>query len=69
LLQQVSEITDGAYFAAENEDELLTIYENLGPQLVVKPEEMEITSILAGASILALLVGGALSVLWLGRLP
>jgi Ca-activated chloride channel homolog len=69
LLRQISEITDGAYFAAEDEDELLTVYENLDPQLVVKPEEMEVTSILAGASILALLAGAALSVLRLGRLP
>ncbi|MCL7455470.1 MAG: VWA domain-containing protein [Anaerolineae bacterium] len=69
ILQRISQITGGAYFSAENEAELLTVYENLDPQLVVKPEEMEVTSVLAGASILALLAGGALSVLWLGRLP
>jgi Ca-activated chloride channel homolog len=69
ILQRISQLTGGAYFSAENEAELLTVYENLDPQLVVKPEEMEVTSVLAAASILALLAGGALSVLWLDRLP
>jgi Ca-activated chloride channel family protein len=69
VLQQIAEITGAAYYSAENETELRTIYENLDPQLVIKPEEMEVTSILAGASILALLIGGALSLLWLGHLP
>jgi Ca-activated chloride channel family protein len=69
MLQQISQMTNGAYFSAENEQELHTIYENLDPQLVIKPEEMEITSVLVGASIAALLLGAALSLLWFSRLP
>jgi Ca-activated chloride channel family protein len=69
VLQQVSAITGGAYYSAENESELRTIYENLDTQLVIRPEKMEVTSILAGTSILALLIGGALSLLWFSRLP
>jgi Ca-activated chloride channel homolog len=68
-LQQISQITGGAYYSADNEEELRTIYEKLDPQLVIKPEEMEVTSILAGTGILALLIGGALSLLWFRRLP
>jgi len=69
MLQQIAQITDGVYQHAENEQDLRTIYENLNPQLVIKPEKMEITSVLAGASILVLLVGGVFSLLWFSRLP
>ena len=69
MLQQISLLTDGAYYSAENEQDLRTIYENLDPQLVIKPEKMEVTSIFAGAGILVLLIGGAFSLLWFSRLP
>ncbi len=69
MLQQISRLTDGVYYNAENEQDLRSIYENLDPQLVIKPEKMEVTSIFAGASILVLLIGGAFSLLWFSRLP
>jgi len=69
MLQQISQITGGAYYNAENEEDLLSIYDNLNPTLVVKPEEMEVTSLLAGISILFLLIGGTISLLWFGRVP
>lgn len=69
LLQQIAKITDGTYYNAENEEELQAIYENLDPQLVIKPEKMEVTSVFAGASMLILLIGGAFSLLWFGRVP
>jgi Ca-activated chloride channel family protein len=68
-LEQIAFITDGAYYGADNEQDLHTIYENINPQLVIKSEEMEVTSIFAGAGILVLLIGGALSLLWFSRLP
>ncbi|UCD53284.1 MAG: VWA domain-containing protein [Phycisphaerales bacterium] len=46
VLQQISQVTGGAYYSAETENELRTIYESLDPQLVIRPEEMEVTSIL-----------------------
>jgi Ca-activated chloride channel family protein len=69
MLQQISQLTEGVYYNAENEQDLHTIYDNLDPQLVIKPEKMEVTSIFAGASILVLLIGGAFSLLWFSRLP
>ncbi len=69
VLQQISQLTGGTYYSAEDEQDLSAIYENLDPQLVIKREEMEVTAIFAGASILALLIGGALSLLWFSRLP
>ncbi|HLF27893.1 MAG TPA: VWA domain-containing protein [Anaerolineae bacterium] len=69
MLQQVSQLTGGVYYNAETEQDLRAIYENLGVQLVIKPEEMEVTSLFAGASILVLLIGGVFSLLWFSRLP
>ena len=42
---------------------------DLKPKLSLKTEQMEITSIFAGIGMLALLVGGALSLWWFGRVP
>ncbi|MCX6050080.1 MAG: VWA domain-containing protein [Chloroflexi bacterium] len=68
-LQQISQLTDGIYYNAENQQELRSVYDNLDPQLVIKSEAMEVTSIFAGASILIMLIGGAFSLLWFSRLP
>jgi Ca-activated chloride channel family protein len=69
LLQEIAKLTDGVYYNAENEEDLRTIYESLDPEWVIKPENMEVTSIFAGASILMLLVGAAFSLVWFSRVP
>jgi Ca-activated chloride channel family protein len=68
-LQQVAQLTQGVYYHAADEEALRTIYENVGLQLVLKPEKTEVTSIFVGAGILSLLIGGAFSLLWFSRLP
>jgi Ca-activated chloride channel family protein len=68
-LQQIAQTSGGKYFLAENEADLKTVYSDLDKQLVVKSQKTEITSILAGASIFILLVGGVFSLLWFGRIP
>ena len=68
-LKQIAQITGGTYYNAQNEQDLLKIYDTLGSSLVVKPEKTEITSLFAGASILVLLIGGVLSLAWFSRLP
>jgi len=68
-LQQIAQITNGQYFNAETEQDLLKIYENLMPQLVIKPENTEITALFTGTSLLIFLVGGAFSLAWFSRLP
>ena len=67
MLQEISSITGGEYYNAGNEEELRRIYNDLEPKLTIKPEEIEMTSIFAGIAILIFLVGGALSLLWFGR--
>ncbi|HJS19760.1 MAG TPA: VWA domain-containing protein [Anaerolineales bacterium] len=69
LLQAISNETGGNYYSAASEEELIRIYNDLEPKLSIKTEEMEITSIFAGIGMLALLIGGALSLLWFGRVP
>ena len=67
MLQEISNITGGKYYNAGNEEELRKIYGDLEPKLSIKPEEIEVTSIFAGFAIVVFLVGGALSLLWFGR--
>lgn len=67
MLQEISGITGGEYYNAGNEEELRRIYNDLEPKLTIRPEEIEMTSIFAGIAILVFLVGGALSLLWFGR--
>ena len=68
-MRSIAQDSGGNYYSAANEDELLKIYNDLKPKLTVKTEEMEITSIFAGVGMLALLIGGLLSLLWFGRVP
>lgn len=68
-LQQIAQITGGSYFNAQSTQDLLKIYNNLDPQLIIKPEKTEITALFAGASILVMLIGGILSLLWFSRMP
>ncbi len=67
MLQQISDITGGSYYGAESEQELHKVYEELRPQLVTKPENTEITAVLAGAGILVMLAGAAVSIMWFSR--
>jgi Ca-activated chloride channel homolog len=67
-LQQVAAATGGTYFSPGAQQDLQQVYASLSPQLVVKPEDMEITSVLAGASMVLLLAGSLFSMLWFNRL-
>jgi Ca-activated chloride channel homolog len=67
LLAQIALASGGQYYPAADETELRRIYNDLEPTLSIKPEELELTSLLAGISILVFLVGGALSMSWFGR--
>jgi len=69
LLRQISQTTAGAYYSAASPSDLEAVYDNVEARLVIRPEMIEITSILAGAGLLALVIGGLSSLLWVGRLP
>lgn len=69
VMQQISDLTGGLYFNAQTEEELAEVYESIEPNFVFDPEETEITAVFAGVSVLILLIGGILSLLWFSRVP
>jgi len=69
LLKDISSTTGGVYYNAANETDLVRIYRDLKPKLSIRTEDIEVTSLFAGAGILLFLMGGALSLLWFGRVP
>jgi hypothetical protein len=48
---------------------LLKVYDTLDTKLSLKSEPIEITALVAGLSLVLLVIGGLLSLRWLGRLP
>ena len=68
-LKQISQVTGGTYYNATDAPELHKIYGDIGRQMVVKPQNTEVTSLFAALGILILLLGGGFSLLWFGRLP
>jgi Ca-activated chloride channel family protein len=68
-LQEIAGLTNGTYYHAEDEAALQEIYENIDLRLVVRGEKMEVTAIFAAIGLLVWLIGGALSMWWLGRVP
>jgi len=68
-LRQIAELTDGAYYAAAAPDELAGIYDDIETRFVIRPEATEITSFVAGAGLVILLLGAFGGLLWLGRVP
>lgn len=69
ILQEIATNTGGQYYNAGNEEDLLRISRDLEPKLSIRSENIEVTSLFAGAGFLLFLVAGALSLLWFGRVP
>jgi len=68
MLQGITAAAGGTYYPAQGQLDPQAVYANLSPQLVVKTETMEVTSLFAGASILLLLIGSTFSMAWFNRL-
>jgi Ca-activated chloride channel family protein len=68
-LQQIAELTHGRYFNAQSAQDLASVYDELHNEIAIEEQEIEITPIVAGASLLTLLLGALSSLLWLGRMP
>jgi Ca-activated chloride channel homolog len=68
-LQQVAQVTGGTYFTAADAAQLPGLYAGLHPAIAIQPTPLEITALVAGLGLLCLMVGGAASLVWLGRLP
>ena len=68
-LQAIASLTNGAYYRAEDAESLGEVYKKVDLRLSVSGDKMEVTSLVAGLSLLFLLTGGAFSLLWFGRMP
>jgi Ca-activated chloride channel family protein len=68
-LRQIADTTGGRFFEAVSAEDAEDIYGRIGTRLTSRPEQREITVAFAGGAFVLLLVGGALSLVWFGRLP
>ena len=68
-LRHIAEVTGGKFFDAPSAAALATAYEQLDSLLSTEPEPMEATFAFLGAAALLLVLAGALSAVWSGRLP
>ena len=68
-LREIATITGGRFFEAVSTDDAEQIYSRIGTRLTSRPEQREITVAFAGGGFVLLVLGGALSLVWFGRLP
>ncbi len=68
-LRAIARTSGGRFFEAPTADDLQSIYARLGTRLAAKPEKREVTVAFAGGALVLLLLSGALSLRWFGRLP
>jgi Ca-activated chloride channel homolog len=69
MLDQIAQITGGDSNQASDSAALLKVYDTLDTKLTIAPESIEVTGLVAGAALTLLVIGGLLSLRWLGRLP
>jgi len=69
LLAEISRVSGGRAFTAQDAGHLSTIYKSLGSQLGSRPHQHEVTASFAIAALLLLVAAGVTSVRWAGRLP
>ena len=68
-MRDIAEETGGVFFEAESGGELEAAYDDLGTSIGFETEEQPVTEWFVGAALGALLLAGALSLLWFARLP
>jgi Ca-activated chloride channel homolog len=68
-LRRIAQASGGRAYAAEDENQLSSIYKNLGSQLGTKKEKRETTNAFAIGGVALLLAAAAASLRWTGRLP
>lgn len=61
--------TNGEYFRAEDAGDLASITDSVERELVIEPEEIEITALFGLVALVFVALAGALRLAWTGRLP
>ena len=68
-MRRIATISGARTFSADAGEELATVYERLGSQVATRDEKREVTAAFVGGAAALLLLGGAMSLRWFGRLP
>ena len=68
-LREISRATKGRSYRAGDEVKLDAVYRDLGDRVGTRKEQHQVTSAFAGAALLLLALGGAISLRVFGRLP
>ena len=68
-LKEISKLTGGRAFEAKDAERLDEVYRSIGARIGARQVKREITAGFAGGGLVLLLVAGALSLIWFGRLP
>jgi Ca-activated chloride channel family protein len=68
-LRRIAEATGGRFFTAPSSRDLKGIYHDLGSKIGFIKERQEITVVFAAASLLLLVAGAGLSLIWFSRFP
>jgi Ca-activated chloride channel homolog len=68
-LREISKVSGGTAYTANDADQLSGVYENLGSRLGTKQEEREITAVFAGGGLILLLGAAFAGLGTTGRLP
>lgn len=68
LLTQIADLTDGTYYQAADAESLAKVYDKIDLKFTRAKQYTEITGLVSGAGALLFVIGGALSLVWFGRL-
>ncbi|MCC7163066.1 MAG: VWA domain-containing protein [Anaerolineae bacterium] len=68
-LRTIAEMTDGIYYNAQTETDLVKVYETLSTNLVLKTDTTEVTAYVTAIAAVLSLLAGFLSLMWFNRLP
>jgi len=68
-LQRIAQIADGRFFPTTGEDDLRALSQMLGRDMGWEFTRQEASFLLLAAAGVFMLAGGALSLLWFGRVP
>ncbi len=68
-LRRVAEATGGRFFVAPSGKDLKGIYQDLGSKIGFVRQKQEVTVVFAAASLLLLVAGAGLSLIWFSRFP
>jgi Ca-activated chloride channel family protein len=68
-LKTVAQQSGGRYFEAPTSGDLRAIYEELGARIAYETRRGDFTAPVTAAAMVLMLTGGALSLVWFGKLP